>query len=131
MERPHRYNLLMTLKQNSKQILDVIAGQTKRNATKAYKEVHPTASTVTAATNAYKLLAKPEAQIYLEQHITKARNKVVELIDSPKENIALMASQDVLDRERGKARQVTEVRSTSLALTIDLTGDDIQPVLTP
>lgn len=98
----------MTLKQNSKAILDVIASQDAQNATQAYKEIHPTASDVTARTNAHKLLKKPEAQIYLQRHIDKAKAKVVSLVDSKREEIALKASEAILDRSLGKATVVTE-----------------------
>jgi hypothetical protein len=110
------------LKHNSKKVLDIIAGQTKQNATQAYREVHPTASDITARVNSYKLMDKPSAQIYLQQHINKAKEKVVELIDSPKEQIALQASESVLDRALGKATQRTEVQTTGVILNIDLTN---------
>jgi hypothetical protein len=110
------------LKHNSKKVLDIIAGQTKQNATQAYKEVHPDANMVTAMTNAHKLMSKPSAQIYLEQHRKKARDTIVELMDSEKDDIRLRASTDVLDREHGKATQRTEVTSTGIVLTIDLTN---------
>jgi len=109
------------LKENSKRTLDIIAGQKKQNATAAYKEVHPNASDITAAVNSYRLLQKPEAQIYLEKHITKARNKVVQLVESKKEGIALQASEAVLDRALGKATQRTEVQTTGVTINIDLT----------
>lgn len=119
------------LKANSKAVLDIIATQKKQNATQAYREVHPEAGDVTAQTNAWKLLNKPSAQIYLEKHIDKAKRKVVELIDSDKEQIALQASESVLDRALGKATQRIEQTTTGVTLTIDLTsalGDgDAQP----
>lgn len=116
----------MTLKTNSKRILDIIAGQEAKNATAAYKAVHPTASDITARTDAYKLLKKPEAQIYLQNHIDKARNKIVELVDSDKQEISLKASQDVLDRTQGKATQRIEAQSTSVNIVIDL-GSNTSP----
>ena len=96
------------LKTNSKRILDIIASQESKNATQAYKQVHPTASDVTARTNAYKLLQKPDSEIYLQKHISKAKSRIVELIDSDKPDIALKASQDILDRTQGKATIKTE-----------------------
>ena len=113
----------MTLKVNSKRTLDIIAGQKKRNATQAYKEVHPEAGDVTAQTNAWKLLQKPEAQIYLEEHITKAKNKIVQLVNSEKEDISLRASQDIIDRTSGKATQRQEIMSKNIDIIIDLSGN--------
>lgn len=109
------------LKTNSKKVLDIIAAQKKRNASLAYKEVHPDAGGVTARTNAYKLMAKPEAQIYLQEHIVKAKSTVVELMDSEKDDIRLRSAQDVLDREHGKATQRLEQHSTGVTLVVDLT----------
>lgn len=99
-----------------------MAGQTTLNQTKAYKEIHPTASDLTARNNASQLLKKPEAQIYLQEHINKAKSRIVELIGSEKEQIALSASEAVLDRALGKAVQRSEVQTTGVSLTIDLTS---------
>lgn len=111
------------LKKNSKTILDIIAGQGKeQNAKKAYLEVHPNAAPTTAESNVSQLMAKPEAQIYLQEHITRASNKVVELVDNEKPDIALRAAQDVLDRSHGKAKQQVDMNTTGVTLTIDLTS---------
>lgn len=110
------------LKKNSKDTLDIIAGQTKRNAKAAYKATHPDASDATASVNVAQLLKKPEAQIYLEEHVQKASNKIVELIDSDKPDIALRASTDVLDRNRGKAVSTVVTHTEGVTLTIDLTS---------
>lgn len=114
----------MTLKTNSKKVLDIIAAQPKRNASAAYKQIHPAASDLTARNNASQLLKKPEAIIYLQAHTDKAISTVVELMDKGKDNVRLAAAQDVLDRTHGKAKQTTEVTSTSVAFSIDLTGGD-------
>lgn len=116
------YYMYMTLKVNSKKILDVAVSKPEMNQTEAYKAVHVNASDVTARTNAYKLFKKPEAQIYLQQHIEKAKNKIVSLVDSDKEEIALRAADSLLDRSLGKATQRTEVTTTGITLTIDLTS---------
>ena len=112
----------MTLKANSIKILDVALAQPELNQTQAYKQIHTSAKDITARTNAYKLFKKPEAQIYLQKHIETAKNRVVSLIGSEKEDIALRASEAVLDRALGKATQRTEVASTKLSINIDLTG---------
>lgn len=113
----------MTLKTNSKKILDIIASGDAQNATQAYKQVHKNASDVTARTNAYKLLQKPESKIYLQEHITKASNRIVSLIDNDKPDIALRASQDILDRTQGKAIQQVQTTSKTISINIDLTTD--------
>lgn len=110
------------LKANSKRVLDVIASQKKKNATQAYKVVHPDASDVTARTNAYKLLQKPASQIYLQEHISKAKETIVELMSSDKDDIRLRSAVDILDRTHGRATQRTEVQTTGITLNIDLTS---------
>lgn len=114
---------IMALKANSKAVLDIIATQKERNATKAYKEVHPNASNMTATVNAHQLLKKPEAQIYLKQHIDKAQETIVDLmVNSEKDDIRLRAATDVLDRSHGKATQRIEQSTTGVTLNIDLTS---------
>lgn len=116
----------MALKQNSKKILDIIASQKGVNQTQAYKMVHPNATDNTARNNASQLLKKPEAQIYLQKHIDKARTTMVTLLDAEKDDIKLRAATDILDRTQGKAVQRTEVNSSILTLNIDLTQADTQ-----
>jgi len=111
----------MALKENSKRILDIIASDPAMNYTKAYKQVHPTASDVTARNNSSQLLKKPESQIYLQKHIQKAKNRIIQLVDSEKENIALQASESVLDRALGKPVQQTQ----NINLNIDSALNDI------
>lgn len=110
------------LKANSKKVLDIIAGQTKQNAKRAYMEVYPDAKPTTAEVNASNLLKKPEAQIYLQKHVDKAKKTIVTLMDSDKDEIKLRASSDVLDREYGKATQKTENTNTSVTLNLDLSS---------
>ena len=120
----------MRLKQNSKQILDIIATQKEKNATKAYKEVHPNASDVTARNNVSQLLAKPSAQIYLQKHIDKSIETKVRILGTaegkPEEigwqNLANTVAEQVLDRHLGKATQRTETASTTVNINLDLTG---------
>jgi len=113
----------MTLKANSKKILDIVAGQPNQNATQAYREVHPTATPNTAMSNAYKLMQKPEARIYLEKHSEQAKSTVVELMaKGHKDETRLNAAKDVLDRQFGRAVQQVQATTTSVSLSIDLTG---------
>lgn len=112
----------MALKENSKRTLDIIAQQKKRNATQAYIDTHPGVSRAVAQAKSGELLAKPEAQIYLQEHVNRARNTVVELLNSEKDDIRLRASTDILDRNLGKATQKIEQTTTGITLNIDLTS---------
>lgn len=67
-------------------------------------------------------LQKPSIQIYLDQHVQKAKNKIVELIDSEKEEVALRASDSILDRVLGKPTQKVETQSTGVVFHFDLTS---------
>lgn len=110
------------LKANSKKILDVLASQRTRNATEAYLAVHPTAGRATANVNMSNLLKKPEAQIYLETHVDRAKETVVELLDSKKDDIRLRSATEILDRNLGKSTQRVEQHTTGVTLSIDLTS---------
>lgn len=97
-----------------------MAQQPALNQTQAYKQIHPTASDNTARNNASQLLKKPEAQIYLQKHIDKAKTKVVALVDSENEQVSLKASEAILDRALGKATQQIQTTSQSVVFSIDL-----------
>lgn len=112
----------MALKENSKRTLDIIAQQKKRNATEAYIATHEGVSRKVAQVKSAQLLAKPEAQIYLQEHVDRARNTVVDLLNSEKDDIRLRASTDILDRNLGKATQKIEQTTTGITLNIDLSS---------
>lgn len=113
----------MTLKANSKKMLDIVATQKARNTTEAYMQVHPTASRETARVLSSALMQKPEAQIYLKAHIDKATETIVELMtNSEKDDIRLRAATDVLDRTHGKAIQQVQTSTQGVTLVIDLTS---------
>lgn len=99
-----------------------MAQQPALNQTQAYKAIHPTASDNTARNNASQLLKKPEAQIYLQKHIDKAKTKVVALVDSDNEQVSLKASEAILDRALGKATQQIQTTSQSVVFSIDLSS---------
>lgn len=112
----------MTLKRNSKRILDAYVAQGSKNARKAYLSVHPDAKVTTAGSRAHDLLKKPEAQIYLQQHVDRAKETIVDLLKSEKDDIRLRSAVDILDRSTGKAIQRTENVSTGITLSIDLSS---------
>lgn len=86
----------------TKKFADKLLKEPKISHTRAYLETHQTDNKKTANVNAAKLLSQPNVQIYMDSHVTKATEKVVKLIGSRREEIALRASQDVLDRTHGK-----------------------------
>lgn len=62
---------------------------------------------------------------YSNQQVMQARNNIVEIANDKtgvKAETRLKANQDILDRTEGKAIQRTEVQSTGITLSIDLTS---------
>lgn len=113
---------ITTLKPKSIATLDEIIANPKAPNTDAYLKTHPTISRDSARASVAELLAKPSAQIYLQKHISLAKQKIVHLTRDGKDEVALRAAQDILDREYGKAKQSVEMHTTGVTLTIDLTS---------
>lgn len=106
---------------------------TGMSRTRAAMQVYNTTDYSIAASIASENLKKPQVVIYRDEHVQKAKAKVVELIDSENENIALKASDSVLDRQLGKATQkveqntiVTEVANDQIANAAQLAAQFIQ-----
>lgn len=112
------------VKQKTKAFIDKLASDPKISATKAYLETHETTNPASARASASKLLATPNVRLYMEEHVYKARNRIVDLIDSEKEEIALRASDSVLDRQLGKPTQRLETSSQMVYISIDMTQDN-------
>lgn len=68
-----------------------------------------------------------DLQIYTGEQVNKAKKRIVELIDSEREDISLRASVDVLDREHGKAVQQVQTTSRVMTISIDLTNGLVEP----
>lgn len=114
---------IMKLTRKQKAFADKLIEHPKMSATQALRETYDIKQEgSTARTMAAQNLAKPSIQVYLEQHVDKAKLRVITLVDSEKEEIALRASEAVLDRALGKATQRTESVSVSLNFGMDLSG---------
>lgn len=110
------------LTRKQKAFADELINNPKMSATQAIKNTYNVTTDTSASVTAHENLRKPSIQLYLDKHIDKAKNRVVELIDSNREDIALRASDSVLDRALGKAVQRSEVQTTGVTLNIDLTS---------
>lgn len=110
------------LKPKSIATLDEIIANPKQSNTDAYIKTHPTVNRNSARATVAELLAKPSAQIYLQKHVSLAKEKIVSLTRDGKDEVAIRAAQDILDREYGKAKQSVEMHTTGVTLTIDLTS---------
>lgn len=111
------------MKQKTKAFADELLANPKLSQTEAYIRTHSTTNRKSASVSASKLLAKPSVSIYMEEHVSRARQRIVSLVDSAtKEDIQLRASQDILDRMHGKATQRVEAQAVGLTLNLDLTS---------
>lgn len=96
------------LRRKTKLFLDKVIENPKMSAADAYIATHETNNKAAAAVHATRLLHKPSARVYLEKHSKLAKRKIVELVGSNREEIALKASIDIMDRTYGKAVQRSE-----------------------
>lgn len=120
------------MKTKTKAFADTLLSNPKLSNTEAYLRTHKTTNRRSASVSAARLLATPSVSIYLEKHVSMARRRIVQLVDSAgREETQLRAAQDVLDRSYGKATQRTEVHATGVTLNIDLTSSLNDDINTP
>jgi len=112
----------LKLKPKTKAFVDKLIEEPKLSQTEAYIQTHETNNRDTAKVEASKLLTKPNVQIYKDSAVIKAKKRIVALVDSDNENIAIKASQDIIDRVEGKAVQKNESTQRTVNVMLDLTG---------
>lgn len=112
----------LRLKPKTVNMVELMESNPKLSQTEAYIQTHETNNRKVASIEASKLLAKPSVQIYKDSAIRKAKKRVVSLVSSDNEQIALKASQDILDRTEGKAQQKDSTVSRVVRVEVDLTG---------
>lgn len=111
------------MKKKTKAYVDMLLTNPRLSQTEAYIRTHSTTNRKSAGVSASKLLAKPSVSIYLDRHVSKARQRIVDLVDGAgKEEVQLRAAQDILDRSYGKATQRHDIQATGVTLNIDLTS---------
>lgn len=105
------------LTKKDKAFLDKLIADDKINQTDAYLETHSTTNRNTARANASAVLAKTSSQIYLQKHVDIAKQTIVDIAkNGEKDSDRLKASQDILDRNEGKAlqKQISESRNLNI-----------------
>jgi hypothetical protein len=112
----------LRLKPKSKATIDEILANPDISNTEAYIRHHKTDNRASARASVAKLLAKPNVIGYKDAAVKKAKNRIVELVDSNNDNTALKAAQDIIDRNEGKAIQKSENVSRVIEVKLDLTG---------
>lgn len=101
---------------------DTLISQPKAPLTDIARQTYNVTDSKVAHDISRQNLENPRIQLYLEQDINRAKEKIVSLLNAEKEEIQLRSAQDILDRTHGKATQRTEVQSSKLSIHIDLTG---------
>jgi len=112
----------LRIKPKTKATVDEILSNPSISNTEAYMKHHGTTNRDSARASVSKMLAKPSVQVYKDSAIRKAKSRIVSLVDSDNENIALKASQDIIDRTEGKAGHKDEQVSRTVHVSLDLTG---------
>lgn len=115
----------LKIRRRTKNFVDLLNSDPSISQTEAYIRTHDTNNRKTASIEASKLLSKPSVQIYSRSAVSKAKKRIVELVDSKNESIALKASDSILDRTEGKPTQKTENLSKTVEVKLDLTGSRI------
>lgn len=117
------YSVKLTRKQ--KAFADGIINNPKASAAEIARQTYNITDNKTSAVVASQNLSKTNISLYIDEHVNKAKERIVQLIDSDKPEIQLRASQDILDRTHGKAKQQIEQVTTGVTLNIDLTGQGV------
>ncbi len=108
------------LKRNTQAFIDTLHANPGMSQTQAYLDTHRTTSRKTASVESTKLLRKPSVQLYSNDAVNKAKRKIVTLVDSDNDSIALKASESILDRTLGKPLQKSETVAKTIEVKLDL-----------
>lgn len=103
-------------------MVDMLLENPKLTQTEAYMRTHDTDNRKNAGIQASKILNKPSVQIYKDSAVRRAKSRIVSLVDSENESIALKAATDIIDRTEGKAVQKNETTTKTVEVKLDLTG---------
>lgn len=110
------------IKHKTKLVIDELMDNPQLTHAQAYMKHHSTTNKNTASTAVTKLLKKPSVIGYQASAVGKAKRRVIELVDSKNESVALKASESIIDRTEGKAVQKTENLTRTLEVKLDLSG---------
>lgn len=108
----------MGMKPKTKQFADTLLNDPKISATQAYIKTHKTVNPNTAKVNASKLLTKTNVQIYMDEHVKIAVERIVDIAKNGDDAVAIRAAQDILNRVHGQAIQKTESNVTRTNITV-------------
>lgn len=121
-ERKTRLAKQYGIRPKTKAMVDLLNDDPKISQTEAYIQTHETTNRKTASKEAAKLLQSPAVIGYKDSAVKKAKRRVIELVDSSNESIALKAADSIIDRTEGKAIQKNETTSKVVTVKLDLSG---------
>jgi phage terminase small subunit len=119
------------LTRKQKAFADALLNNPKLSATEAaaqtYGKPDKELGRHTAEVIASENMRKPEVLAYFYEHDELAQQRITELsLQDEDRNVALRASQDILDRVHGKATQRLETSNKSVSINIDLSASPSQ-----
>lgn len=107
----------------TKAFYDELIDNPKVGVREAYKKhVGDSTSELQASVNASRLKNSDNYEIYKASAVGKAKKRIVQLVSSDNESIALKASQDIIDRTSGKAVQKSDITQRIVEVKLDLSG---------
>lgn len=118
------YSTRLTRKQ--KAFADELLNDKKKSATEAAMQTYNTTDRNTAGVIAAQNLRNTNIQLYIDEHVDRAKETVVNLLDSDKDEIKLRSAQDILDRTHGKATQT--VQTTGVHIQMNISNDDLKDI---
>ncbi len=97
--------------------------------TKAVQIAYPNVkNAITAGAMASQNFKKLRIQAYLADHDVDSQQTIIEMQQQREDKrLAFDAARDIQDRIHGKAKQMVEVNSTAISLSIDLSGGVLSP----
>ncbi len=110
------------LKPKTKAMIDDMLDDPRLTQREAYLRHHKTTNIKTVDRALNRTMNKPSVIGYKDSAVRKAKRRIIELVESKNESIALKASADIIDRNEGKAVQKNESISRTVDVKIDLTG---------
>lgn len=112
----------LKLRPKTKAFVDELLNNPKQDIGDAYLKTHKTLSKRNASIAGSKLLKKPNVIGYKDSAVKKAKLRIITLVDSSNESVALKASESIIDRNEGKAIQKSENTNRTVEVKLDLTG---------
>lgn len=113
------------IKPKTKEFVDNLLENPNMTQAEVYMLNHKTVNKNTASRAANRVLKKPSVIGYKDSAVGKAKRRIVSLVDSTNESIALKAADSIIDRNEGKAIQRNETTQRTVKVTLDLSGTRI------